>query len=731
VGATSVGVGAIVGGGILVLAGVAFKATGPSAVLAFALNGALAFITALSFAELASLFPESGGAYTFAKKVLSLRAAFAVGWVLWFSYIVAAVLYAVGFSAFAVELFTALFPQLAIAGPEAASSWATSRGMRVGLAALATLFYMAMLIRKSAGGGQWATIGKTALFALLILVGVGVALFKPFASMRVAFTPFLSQGPTGLIAAMGFTFIALQGFDLIAAVGGEVRSAERNVPRAMFLSLGVALAVYLPLLAIVAAVGTGEYDSIAALADAHPDTAMAVAVRNYMGPIGYYAVVVAAVLSTLSALHANLLGASRVAWQMAHDRMLPHGLVALRGDEQTPAMAIYTSTLAVLAIVLVVADLSVAGAAASLVFLIAFALAHVTAILARHRLGKVAPFTMPGFPWLPGLGACACSALALWQMVAVPKAGALTLLWVGLGLLMYNMLFAQRATAVDAFLEASDPNLARIRGHSHLVLAPVANPATAPGIIAVANAMAPPGSGRVLLLAVMPTPTKVEGPDPPETLTSAQRVLEKALTTSLISGYAPEALLTIAPVTWTEIGRVARAHRCESVLLGFSRITKPLAGGYLEDFLNQVDYDVAFLRAPESWRLESARRILVPFGGKGSQDTLRARVLGSLARTATREFTFLRVLPEGTPKEVEREARTQLLRVAEEETPSAPRIELIHSNDVVATLKELSPQFDLVILGLQQLGRQRIFGGVASRIAHETDFTALMLSRRP
>jgi len=99
-----VGVGAIVGGGIFVLGGVAFEATGPSAVVAFALNGVIAVLTALSFAELASAFPESGGAYTYAKKVLTVRAAFGVGWVLWFAYIVAGVLYALGFAEFAAAI---------------------------------------------------------------------------------------------------------------------------------------------------------------------------------------------------------------------------------------------------------------------------------------------------------------------------------------------------------------------------------------------------------------------------------------------------------------------------------------------------------------------------------------------------------------------------------------------------------------------------------------------------
>ena len=100
-GATGVGVGAIVGGGILALAGVAFRTTGPSAMLAFLLNGILAVLTAFSYAEMSAAFPESGGTYIFSKKILSMPAAFIVGWVVWFASIIASVLYALGFASYA------------------------------------------------------------------------------------------------------------------------------------------------------------------------------------------------------------------------------------------------------------------------------------------------------------------------------------------------------------------------------------------------------------------------------------------------------------------------------------------------------------------------------------------------------------------------------------------------------------------------------------------------------
>ncbi len=99
-GATALGVGAIVGGGILALAGPAFAVAGPSAMLALAVNGVISILTALSFAEVSSKFPQSGGTYAFAKKVLSIEAAFTVGWVVWFASIAAAVLYALGCAEF-------------------------------------------------------------------------------------------------------------------------------------------------------------------------------------------------------------------------------------------------------------------------------------------------------------------------------------------------------------------------------------------------------------------------------------------------------------------------------------------------------------------------------------------------------------------------------------------------------------------------------------------------------
>jgi len=162
-GATALGVGAIVGGGILALAGVAFATAGPGAIAAFALNGVIAAITVASFARLARRFPESGGIYTYAKRVLSIQVAFMVGWVVWFASIVAGVLYALGFAAFTLEGILRLLPSAA----ESYAFLADGRG-NVVLALGAIGFYTWMLSARTSGGGNAATIGKVIVFVVLI-----------------------------------------------------------------------------------------------------------------------------------------------------------------------------------------------------------------------------------------------------------------------------------------------------------------------------------------------------------------------------------------------------------------------------------------------------------------------------------------------------------------------------------------------------------------------------------
>jgi APA family basic amino acid/polyamine antiporter len=727
-GTTAVGVGAIVGGGILALAGVAFASTGPGALIAFTINGVIAILTALSYAEMAAAFPESGGTYTFSKKVLSAQAAFMVGWVVWFASVVAGVLYALGFASFATACLQQIIQAIHLPLPFSV----TSRGSIVFLAVAAAGGYSLSLIRNRSGGGQYTTWGKVVVFLVIIGAGVLVLARRPFHEVGGHFSPFFAHGTMGLFKAMGYTFIALQGFDIIAAVAGEVKDPEKNIPRGMLLSLGIALAIYLPLLFVVTAAGVPAGQDIVRMSLAHPDTIIAVAVRNYLGPFGYWLVMAAAILAMLSALRANLLAASRVALSMAADRTLPRLIGRISKSRHTPAHAIILTLVMVTAILLVIPNLAAAGAAASLIFLVSFALTHWTAVLARMRVGAGSlPFLAPWFPAVPIIGGTACVGLAIFQGAQVPSAGMVCAFWLGLGVVLFLVFFARRARIVDASSAALDPQLLLLRGRSPLVLVPIANPANAGFMVSLATAMAPPTIGRVLLLSIMSPPVGWKPGAPTPQLEKSQTVLKDALTASFASGLTPEALITVAPHAWSEIIRVARIYRCESLLIGLSDVAQKSAIHDLERLMSRVDSNIVVLRAQNGWDVSTVKRALVPVGGRGGQDLLRARLLGSLYHMGVDEITFLLILPENTPEESVIQSRNWLRHLAEDERATDARIVVIRSDRPADEIIRHAEETDLLILGLQRKGRRRkVFGDMALQIARRTSCGLILVNRK-
>ncbi len=726
---TGIGIGAIVGGGIFVLAGVAYAAAGPAAIIAFGLNGIVAFLTAMSFAEIATAFPENGGAYTFAKKVLSVRAAFATGWILWFAYIVAGVLYALGFASFAALTLQALWEAVGLSPPQ----WLLGRGLALLLASLATSVYALSLLRSSVGSGQWMTVGKVVIFVVLILAGGFALLRQDVGDTASALSPFFSGDGSGLLMAMGFTFIALQGFDLIAAVAGEVKDPGRTIPRAMFLSLGCALAIYLPLLFLVAAVGVDPGTTIGELAATQPENVIPIAAKRFMGPIGYWLVLVAAVLSTLSALHANLLAASRVALVMAQDRTLPAVLGGLDAKRGAPVMAIYATTLTLVAIIFMVPDLAAAGAAASLIFLLAFTLAHVTAFLARLRGGTCdAPYKTPWFPLIPVAGGVACAGLAIFQFIVAPAAGAIVIIWLGFGVLLYLSLFAHSAEVADAAREAHNPDLVRLRGHSPLVLVPVANPDSAVAMVSIANVLAARDVGRVLLLSIVPVSEDSQTGVVPTEFESTKKVVDESLRQSYTNGYAPEMLITTASDPWSEIQRIAKEHQCGSLLLGLSDAPNTSSDQQFENLISELRIDITLMSAREGWSLVDTSRVLVPVGGRGEQHEIRARFLGSICRIAPREITFVTIVsPSTSDTEIER-VRLGIGKLADLNVRSKSNVQILRAVDPIVALCNEAQQYDLMVLG-HDSGTQHapLLGGFAVTLARGAACTTVVLGRRP
>lgn len=727
-GAVGLGVAAIVGGGILILGGVAFEATGPSAVLAFGLNGFLAILTVFSFAEMSAAFPESGGTYVFSKKVLSIRAAFGVGWIIWFASIVAAVLYALGagfFIAIAVNKIWESYTGTPL-------EWVNTGFTSTVIAVIATLIYTKMLLNKQTGGGNLINIGKLAVFLILIIGGGWYISTQSVLDIVDDYTPFFTEGGFGLLQAMGYTFIAYHGFDLIAAVGGEVKDPERNIPRAMFISLIVAIVIYILFMLVITVAAVGPGESIAQASSADPEAIVMFAAEAYMGKFGLWLVIIAGILSMLSALYANLLGASHIAFSMAKDRTLPRALGKVDKDWGTPVKAILATAAVLVITIIIIPDVAIAGAASSLIFLVSFAIAHWISILSRLRSDpKDLPFKAPFFPLIPVVGILSCVGLAVFQGIKVPLAGVIMLVWLGLGGGLYYILFRRRARVVDASAEGYDPRLVSLRGRSPVVLVPIVNPSHAVPMVAVASALAPPITGRVLLLSVVRTPEDWNPETHPEKLNNTQRVLKESLSASFGLGLIPEVLTTVATEPWDEIIRVSHAYSCESLLLGLTNLNEK-SQERIEYVMNRVDSDVVVLRTTHMWRLSEVKKILVPVRGSGAQDELLARLLGSICRAGNPEVTFLKVLLEDATWQQTDKARKALFQIAEDQVPHGQiKVVIVKNNNVSEEIISHAQDSDLMIVGLQRFSRRhKEFGKLPLYIAQGTDCPMLMISRK-
>jgi APA family basic amino acid/polyamine antiporter len=409
--ATMIGMGAMIGAGIFVLTGLAAEISGPAALFVFLLNGIVTAFTGLSYAELASAIPKSGGGYAFVREVFDDLASFIMGWMLWFAYMIAGALYALGFAPNFIELLhvygvtpppdqvgAVVVPGLGVGIPPSFILAFVAVGLLVGLNAAST-----------AASGSAETI-FTIIKVAILMVFVGFGFFSATGGGETSFTfqnfdPLFTDGggPLSILPAMGLTFIAFEGYDLITTVTEEVENPRENIPKAIFISLAVTVAVYL--LVVMVAIGTLGASALAEAGEA----GIAAAATSFMPtglPIiqnGGALIVFGAVFSTLTALNAVVIASSRVAFSMGREGQLLPSIGQIHHRFGTPFVAVLLSAVVMLGSVAL--PTKSAGNMSSLFFLLSFIVVNVAVIrLRRERPNMNRPYEIPYYPVPPLLG---------------------------------------------------------------------------------------------------------------------------------------------------------------------------------------------------------------------------------------------------------------------------------------------------------------------------------------
>jgi amino acid transporter/nucleotide-binding universal stress UspA family protein len=729
--ATMIGVGAMIGAGIFVLTGIAMGLAGPAAILAFALNGIVTLFTALSYAELASAIPEAGGGYSYIKKMMPNAVAFASGWMLWFAYIVACSLYAKAFGSYFLEFFERQLPAathkvIGLLGHQVSVAIVTL---------LIGLFFITINIIGTHASGKAenvVTIAKLVVLGMFIFFGYRQFFIAPNTAFK-NFSPLLPNGFTGILAAMGLTFIAFEGYDLIATVSEEVKDPKRTIPRAILLSLGITMVVYLSVVFVsLAAVPPAEGLPTWKLLGKYGETGIIRAAEGFMPTFGIFLILVGGLFATLSALNATILASSRVAFSMGRDWMLPNRLSQIHPARKTPVMAVSITGFIFLTVAIFL-PIEILGSCSSLLFLLTFSLVNLALIMYRIRhKGEPPPFRVPLFPLTPILGIGTCLALSLYQLWNEPLAWVLAAGWIVVGIGIYLVAFSRRVTIADVPKVIESPELLGLKKiKNYKVLLPLANPERIESLVDMAGKISNISQGEVMALSIIDLPNITTYTEVDELLKEPQYVLNKAQQLALNRKITFSSLLKIGRSTAPEIVQVALENRCNLILMGYKKDEDPLENSVIHHVIAHQPCDIAILKSDRGY-LGTFERILVPIGGKDVNDSLKVRFVHGIYRSSGCKVTLMTVIPVGAVRIQRKRAYESLQRAAKIYNIPSAELLMEESVQVATAIISQSKERDLLILGLREEPwlQSFFFGTIAQQVAGQVTCPKLLVKQR-
>ena len=407
-GVTASGVGMILGAGIYALVGNAAGVTGNSVWMSFLLGAFISSFTGLSYAELSSMMPKAAAEVSYVKEAFKGNLApFLIGWIILFTEIVTISTVALGFGGYFKGLF----------------------GVPIVVASIIPIVLLSLLNFVGIEESSKVTIVFTIVEAsgLLLIVILGI----PYLGTVNYFEA--SQGFQGILKASTLIFFAYLGFEDIVNLSEETRDPERNIPKALILSVIVTAIIYV--LVAVAVVSIVDWRELGASC-----CPLAFAASKSLGQSAFLTMSVIALFATSNTVLVLLIVASRMMYGMARDGFLPHGLSKL-SRRGTP----WTAILAVMILpcfVVLVANIGIVAEMTNLGTFIIFAAVNLSVIWLRHRKPEwkrpfKTPITIAKIPFIPLLGLLSCGLMITQFRLDVT---ALSLLVIFLGIITQKIL---------------------------------------------------------------------------------------------------------------------------------------------------------------------------------------------------------------------------------------------------------------------------------------------------
>jgi amino acid transporter/nucleotide-binding universal stress UspA family protein len=739
---TMIGVGAMIGAGIFVLTGIAAGYAGPALILAFALNGLVTLLTALSYAELGSSFPEAGGGYLWVKEGLGGLNGFQAGWMSWFAHAVACSLYILGFGYYFWEALrflrvdTLITPVMAAILPGLENHFAVIQKI---LAVLVALLFGYINFRGASETGKWGslvTIIKVVILAGFTVSGLAVILKNP--DWPAKFQPFMGKGLVGVLGAMGLTYIAFEGYEIIVQSGEEIKNPGRNIPRAIFISLIIVVPIYI----FVGFIALGAVEVPEAVRQAHPgiikiwdylafakEGAMVEAAKQFM-PLGYLMMILGGLFATMSALNATIYSSSRVSFAMGRDKNLPDIFGKIHQMKRTPHMAVVLSVVLIILMALALPIEDVA-AAADIMFILLFVQVNWTLISLRKKKSKMKRyFRVPMVPLIPIIAIVLQLILGYFLFHLSPVAWITAIIWLVMGILIYYLYSRgrekERAEAQIVYEEKLPVKTA------YRILVPLAHPDHVDNLIQMASSVAKSHDGEILALGVVQVPEQLPIAEGRRFIEESKSLMEKAVKSGKRYGVVVNTLLRIGHKVNRSITDTIKERDIDMMIMGwkgFSNTRGSVFGGTLDDVVMNAECDVMMIKMVH---LEKMKRILLPTSG-GPHAGFALELAPAIARTYNSSVTVVMIVPPDTKPEVQ---NIYQLRVDDSVAYLKDKVkkvegELVKARSISAGILKLTERFDACIMGAAREGlmQQMLFGSIPEKIGRRGRHTVIMVKK--
>ncbi len=703
------GTAGTIAAGIFVMTGHAAGIAGPFTVLAFLISGLLSYSVALNYCELATTFPETGGAMTYVREAFGNNLlSFLVGTMDCLSSTFFAALSATGF-AYSVQVF---FPSAPI----------------VPLAVGVILFFTVLnLLGVGLVGNLQIILGGTLvlIFAAFLFFGFtqpGGFTWETFLASREILT---LHNPTSYFVMMmmtiALTYNVYIGFEVIADDAEEVAHPARNIPRAILISLTVCVVLY-TLVGLVT-IGTVPINELAG-----SETALTDAVRRFWPGVGVVLMAIAGLIATLTTINSATLSATREAFTLSRDGTWPRSFSRL-SPWRTPFVAILMVGLvsALIAAIGLVDFLSYISSAGYL-FVLFFASLSLPAL--RKRFPHIVrPFKVPFYPLTAYLAAAVCLFIIVFSEIRA------LLFLVGVLALFSIFYFIFRF-----FKRKRTLNRKYLESRSSRILVPVANPTTAESLVRIASIIAESSKDSSICVfsgtsVLSNKKNGASGSLLPINNPQTNGLINKIAQLARKSGAALYTKIqSTNDLAQSILDEIHIEGKVDLVLMGWpGKLNKAsLAHNVVNEVLISAKTNVAVFQQKQ---LRQIKNILVPVGG-GTHSRLAIQMAYEIAQMERARLHILRTCPSIYNQEEVEDQKCVLEEIIEDELGFVPRslkIDVVIA-DSLATgiLQNMSTfRYDLLVIGASDewISRRYLFGKVDDQIVEQAPCSVLMVRR--